>query len=77
MKHPVPIKTPDPMGDTTVARTVLGDGSVTDIQLIGTASQSIDNATLATLKGWKFKPAMCGTESVVSDIEVVVCFRLD
>lgn len=87
MKHAVPMKTPDPrypesasqnklMGDTTVAMTVLTDGSVTDIRLIGTATRSMDDATLQTLKGWKFKPAMCGSEPVVSDIEVVVSFRL-
>jgi TonB family protein len=87
MKHAVPMKTPDPMypksasqnkrmGDTTVAMTVLTDGSVTDIRLIGTATRSMDDATLQTLKGWKFKPAMCSSEPVVSDIEVVVSFRL-
>jgi TonB family protein len=87
MKHPVPVKTPDPiypksasqdrlMGDTTVAMTVLTDGSVTDIQLIGSATRSIDDATLQTLKSWRFKPAMCGTDPVVSDIQVVVSFRL-
>ena len=64
------------MGDTTVAMTVLTDGSVTDIRLIGTATRSMDDATLQTLKGWKFKPATCGSEPVVSDIEVVVSFRL-
>ena len=36
----------------------------------------LDNATLQTLKGWKFQPAMCGAEPVVSDIQVVVSFRL-
>jgi TonB family protein len=88
MKRAVPIKTPDPMypksasqnrmmGDTTVSMTVLVDGSVTDIQLIGSAARSMDEATLTTLKGWKFKAAMCGTEPVVSDVEVVVSFRLD
>jgi TonB family protein len=45
------------MGDTTVAMTVLTDGSVTDIRLIGTATRSMDDATLQTLTGWKFKPA--------------------
>jgi len=64
------------MGDTIVAMTVLTDGSVSDIRLVGTATHSMDNATLQTLKGWKFKPAMCGSEPVVSDIEVVVSFRL-
>src|SRR5579864_8153107 len=88
MQRPIPVKTPDPaypksasqnrlMGDTTVAMTVLANGSVTDVRLVGSAARSMDDATLQTLKGWKFKPAMCGTEPVVSDIEVVVSFRLD
>jgi TonB family protein len=87
MKHAVPVNTPDPaypksasrnklMGDTTVAMTVLTDGSVTDIQLVGSSAHSMDDATSQTLKSWKFKPAMCGAEPVVSDIVVVVSFRL-
>ena len=64
------------MGDTIVSMAVLADGSVGDIQLIGSATHSMDDATLQTLKGWKFKPATCGAEPVVSDIEVVVSFRL-
>lgn len=88
MKFPVPVKTPEPfypksasqnrlMGDTAVALTVLADGSVGDIQLIGRSAQSMDEATLKTLKGWKFKPAMCGAEPVVTDINVMVSFRLE
>jgi TonB family protein len=88
MKQAVPVKTPDPlypksasenrlMGDTTVSMTVFADGSVGEIQLIGSSTHSMDDATLQTLKGWKFKPAMCGAEPVVSDIEVVVSFRLE
>jgi TonB family protein len=87
MNHPVPVKTPDPvyprsssenrlMGDTTVAMTILTDGSVTNIRLIGTSTRAMDDATLQTLKGWRFKPAMCGSEPVVSDVTVVVSFRL-
>jgi TonB family protein len=87
MTHVVPVRTPDPMypksasedkltGNTIVAMTVLTDGSVSDIQLVGRAARSMDDATLQTLKSWKFKPAMCGTDPVVSDIEVVVSFRL-
>lgn len=87
LKHAVPLKTPDPvyprsasqnnlMGDSTVAMTILTDGSVSDVRLIGAATRSMDDATLQTLKAWRFKPAMCGSEPVVSDIEVVVSFRL-
>jgi len=88
MKHAIPVSTPDPMypksasqnrigGDTIVAMTVLADGSVRDIQLMGRSARSLDEATLDTLKRWKFKPAMCGTEPVVSDIQVVVSFRME
>ncbi len=87
MKHAVPVSTPDPMypksasenkmgGDTIVAMTVLADGSVTDIQLVGSSARSLDEASLGTLKRWKFKAAMCGTEPAVSDIHVVVSFRM-
>ena len=56
--------------------TVLADGSVTDIRLVGRAARAMDQAVLEALKGWKFKPAMCGAEPVVSDITVVVSFRM-
>jgi outer membrane biosynthesis protein TonB len=55
---------------------VFTNRTVGAIQLIGTATPSMDDATLQTLRGWRFKPAMCGTEPVVSDIQVVVSFRL-
>ena len=87
LKHAIPIHTPDPayprsasenrlMGETRVAMTVRTDGSVDNIQLVGSSTQSMDEATLNTLKDWKFKPAMCGTVPVVTDIQVVVDFRL-
>jgi TonB family protein len=87
IKHPVPIKTPDPsypesarqnrlIGDTMVSMTVLPDGAVDNIQLIGKSSHAMDNATLQILRTWKFKPAMCGAEPVTYDIQVVVSFRL-
>ena len=87
MKQATPVRTPDPTypesarqnkmsGDTAAAMTVLTDGSVTDVQLIGSATRSMDDATLKTLQGWRFKPAMCGADPVVSDIEVVVSFSL-
>jgi periplasmic protein TonB len=87
MKRPIPVRTPDPlypksardngmMGDSMVSLTVYADGSVGDIRLIGSSTHSMDDATLETLKRWKFKPAMCGAEPVVADIQVVVSFRL-
>jgi TonB family protein len=86
-KPPMAVKTPDPpyppaagrngsIGDSIVSMTVLADGSATDFQLIGSASHAMDASTLDTLKKWKFKPATCGSEPVVSDVEVIVSFRL-
>jgi protein TonB len=88
IQRAVPIKTPEPiyprsagqnglMGDTTVAMTILTDGSVSDLQVIGRAANTMDEASLQTIKKWKFKPAMCGSDPVVSDIEVVVSFRIN
>ena len=57
--------------------TVLADGSATDFQVIGSASHAMDQSTLNTLQKWKFKPATCGSEPVVSDVEVIVSFRLN
>jgi len=87
MVHPVAIKQPDPayprsavqngMGGTaTVTLTVLPDGSVTDVQLIGSAGHEMDKVTEETVRKWKFKPAMCGDEPVAADIRVEVNFAL-
>ena len=62
-------------GDSTVALTILSDGSVGDVQLEARGGQKLDQANLATLKQWKFKPAMCGTEPVVADIEITTSVR--
>ena len=86
-KFAVPIRKPAPLypeaasrnrlvGETLVAMTVQLDGSVSDIHLVGRAAHDMDDATLKVLKGWKFKPAMCGTEPVVSDVVVVMMFRI-
>ena len=77
MKPPLAVRhvTPDegPMnatGTSTFAVTVLADGSVGDIRLIGTGGKAIDKLAVAALKQWRFKPAMCGSEPVVADIEI-------
>jgi protein TonB len=87
MTYPEAIKQPDPayprsasqnrMGGTSiVALTVLPDGSVDDVQLIGRAGHDMDQVTQEIVKTWKFKPAMCGNEPVAYDISVEVAFRM-
>ena len=86
MSLPKPVKTPDPAyprsaaqkrigGTVTVALTVLPDGSVDDVHLVGSASREMDEITQQTVKMWRFKPAMCGNEPVAEDIHVQVNFR--
>jgi len=88
MTHPVAIHAPDPLyprsaaqnrlgGTAAVALTVLPDGSVENVQLIGSAGHEMDHVTQEIVKTWKFKPAMCGNEPVAYDIQVEVTFRLD
>ena len=56
MKQAIAVKTPDPMyprsasqnklmGDTTVAMTIMTDGSGSDIQLVGSATRFMDDVT--------------------------------
>jgi TonB family protein len=83
MKPAIPIKKPAPLfdrrgnivGDSAVSLTILADGALGDIQLIGRGGQSLDRPTLEAVKKWKFKPAMCGSEPVVSDLQVVFGVR--
>lgn len=87
MTAPVAIKTPEPlyppsasqsriMGDNFVRFTVAKDGSVSDVHLLRGSIQSMDDATLEAVRGWRFKPAMCGTEPVASELTVSVSFRV-
>ena len=83
---PKAVKMPDPTyppaelekhvgGTSVVSLTVLPDGSVSDVHLIGSSNADMDEATQQILKKWEFKPAMCGDEPVASDIQVRVNFR--
>jgi TonB family protein len=87
MTTPVAISTPEPqyppsaslsriMADNSVNFTIETDGSVSHVHLLRGSIQPMDDATLEAVRGWRFKPAMCGTEPVVSDLTVSVSFRL-
>jgi TonB family protein len=87
MKWPVAVKTPDPKypesasqnrltGTAVLAITVLPDGSVGTTNVIQSAGRTMDEAAQETVKKWKFKPAMCGTEAITADIRVELNFKL-
>jgi hypothetical protein len=48
--------------------TVLTDGTVGKVGIVGRADSAHGGLLIEMLKKWKFKPAMCGTEPVVSDV---------
>jgi hypothetical protein len=48
--------------------TVLMDGTVGKVGIVGRADSAHGGIVIEMLKKWKFKPAMCGTEPVVSDV---------
>jgi TonB family protein len=63
-------------GVLMVAVTVGTDGSVTEVRLAGSSGLPLDADTVRTIQAYKFKPAMCGTDPVVSDITIEVNFRM-
>jgi TonB family protein len=63
-------------GTSIVSVTVLPDGSVSDVYLVGSSYHDMDQVTQQIVKTWKFKPALCGTEAVTADIQVQVNFRM-
>lgn len=86
MVYPKVLRAPDPTyppsdrekhlnGSSIVSVTVLPDGSVSDVYLVGSSYHDMDEVTEQIVKTWKFKPAMCGTEAVTADIQVQVNFR--
>jgi TonB family protein len=83
MKPPVPIRQLSPSfslppgleGQTTAAVTVLADGSVGDIQIMHSGGSAMDKLALEVIKKYRFKPAMCGSDPVVTDTEIEFNFR--
>lgn len=57
-------------GNISAALTILTDGSVGDVHIVDSAGKKTDDRAVEALKKWKFKPAMCGSEPVVTDIMV-------
>lgn len=77
LKPPIPLKNPQPgfntssTGSTVFSLTVLSDGSVANIHLLS-GGERMNDPAIETLKHWKFTPAMCGNEPVVSDMQVLI-----
>jgi TonB family protein len=65
------------MGEVSMSLTVLTDGSVGDIRLIHSGGQKVDKIAMDAMKKWKYKPAMCGADPVVSDLEVGLTFKMN
>lgn len=62
--------------DNTVIFTIETDGSVSNVHLLRSSTQAMDNAMVETVKTWRYKPAMCGAEPVVSDVTVFLSRRV-
>lgn len=48
--------------------TVQKDGTVSNVEIVRSGGRVNDEQLMMALKKWKFRPAMCGTEPVVTDI---------
>jgi len=56
--------------ETVLQITVQADGTISNVQIVGTEGKAQIDAVMAAIKQTKFKPAMCGTEPVVADMYV-------
>ena len=54
--------------ETDLQVTVQVDGTISNVQIVGTEGQAQIDAVVTAIKKTKFKPAMCGTEPVVADM---------
>lgn len=59
-------------GPITADVTILTDGSVGDVQLVGRNGPVQNKTVLEQIKGFRFRPAMCGDTPVVADVVVAV-----
>ncbi|MGD0631622.1 MAG: TonB family protein [Terracidiphilus sp.] len=82
LKPPIPVKRFSPIfnqpgveGQVTATLTNLADGSVGDVAILHSGGAAMDKAAVDAFKRSTFKPAMCGVEPVVSDIEISVTVR--
>ena len=63
------------IGDVQTSVTILQDGSVGDVEILGGASPELNKAIVSAIKKSQYKPAMCGSDPVTSEIEVDVQVR--
>jgi TonB family protein len=81
IKPPISVKRIDPVlprgpgGDVRASLTVLADGSVSDVNILSASSVAMAQAAREAFRQYKFQPAMCGAEPVVSDSEIEVSVR--
>lgn len=58
--------------ETAISMTILTDGSVGDIQLVSEGDRLFNDTLVKAIKTWKFKPAMCGADPVIADMQMFV-----
>jgi len=87
VKHPESIHTPDPeytdearkrriQGVVTLYALIGAEGTVRKTAVLRRLEPGLDNQAENAVFTWKFKPALCGTLPVPSEITVDVSFRL-
>jgi TonB family protein len=57
-------------GDVVIEVTIDAQGNVTDTRVLQSLQQDIDNKCVATLKGWRFKPATLDGTAIASRQDV-------
>jgi TonB family protein len=76
-QSPPPFNQPGIEGSVTASLTILADGTVGDVAILYSSGTAMEKAAIDSFKKLTFKPAMCGADPVVTDIEISMTVRHD
>lgn len=86
--HPTPTHMPDPsytsdarnrriQGTVVLGVIIASDGRVGEVSAVQSLDPGLDQQAINAVKTWQFKPAMCDSTPVLSEISVEMHFRLE
>lgn len=64
-------------GTVTLYAVIGTEGQVLDAAVVRSASPDFDRAALDAVKGWRYRPAMCGDIPVERELSIVVSFGIE
>jgi len=74
-RSPPTFNQPGIEGSVTASLTIFADGTVGNVAILHASGTAINKAAMDSFKNLTFKPAMCGADPVVTDIQISITVR--